>query len=341
MQWIESMVRDLDKDMMINPSERGGRRSTRRGISIKGWLNNYLLRHVQTFFYTLGQLSSRPFSTFMTTAVIGIALSLPAGLNLLLKNGQEVLQGWNSATQISLFLTQKINSKEAQGLASKLRKMPEIASVEYISKESALAEFSQHSGFGEALDALEHNPLPAVLLITPKNNQEQPGKIAALVERLGKRSEVDIAQLDMEWVERLFALMAIGERGVLILSGLLAIAVLLVVGNTIRLAIQNRRDEIVITKLIGATDSFIRRPFLYTGFWYGLLGGLIALLLLELSLTLLAEPVRDVAALYHSSFQLQGVDLQTLVILLGLGSFLGYFGSWIAVGRHLREIEPC
>lgn len=334
------MARDLDKDMMLNPADRGGKRASRRGFSMKSWLNNYVLRHIQTFFYTLGQISSRPFSTFMTAAVIGIALSMPAGLNLLLQNGQEVLQGWNSATQISLFLTQRTGKKAAKKLASTLRKMPEIATVEYISKESALAEFSKHSGFGEALDALESNPLPAVLLITPEISQEQPEQIASLLEKLNKRKEVDIAQLDMEWVERLFALMAIGERGVLILAGLLAIAVLLVVGNTIRLAIQNRRDEIIIIKLIGATDSFIRRPFLYTGFWYGLLGGLIALILVEVSLSLLAEPVRDVATLYHSSFQLQGIDSQTLAALLGVGSFLGYFGSWIAVGRHLREIEP-
>ncbi|NOR52004.1 MAG: cell division protein FtsX [Gammaproteobacteria bacterium] len=326
---------------MFNPADRGGKRSTRRrGIALKDWLNNYLLRHIQTFFYTIGQLSARPFSTFMTAAVIGIALSMPTGLNLLLMNVQDVLQGWNNATQISLFLTQKTNEKEAKILASALRKMPEIELVEYISKENALAEFSRHSGFGDALDALEQNPLPAVLLITPKIGQEQPELIASLVEKLGKRREVDMAQLDMEWVERLFALMAIGERGVMILSGLLAMAVLLVVGNTIRLAIQNRRDEIIITKLIGATDSFIRRPFLYTGFWYGLLGGLIALILVETSLILLDNPVRDVAALYHSSFQLKGIDLQMLAILLGGGSLLGYFGSWIAVSRHLREIEP-
>ena len=334
------MARDLDKDMMLSPGERGGRRATRRDLSIKAWVNNYLLRHIQTLFYTLGQISMRPFSSFMTAAVIGIALSLPAALNLLLMNGQEVLQGWNSATQISLFLTQKTGEKGARKLATTLRKMAEIATVEYISKESALAEFSKHSGFGEALDALEQNPLPAVLLITPEISQEQPEQIAALVEKLAKRSEVDIAQLDMEWVERLFALMAIGERGVLILAGLLALAVLLIVGNTIRLAIQSRRDEIIIIKLIGATDSFIRRPFLYTGFWYGLLGGLIALILVEVSLSLLDDPVREVAALYHSSFQLQGIDFNTLAALLGVGSFLGYFGSWIAVGRHLSEIEP-
>ncbi len=334
------MARDLDKDMMLNPADRRGSRASRRALSRKSWLNNYLLRHIQTLFYTLGQISSRPFSTFMTAGVIGIALSMPTALNLLLTNGQTLLQGWNSATQISLFLTQQTGEKKAKSLASTLRKMAEIATVEYISKEHALAEFKRHSGFGEALDALEQNPLPSVLLVTPEISQGQPEQIAALLERLNKHSEVDFAQLDMEWVERLFALMAIGERGVLILAGLLALAVLLVVGNTIRLAIQNRRDEIIIIKLIGATDSFIRRPFLYTGFWYGLLGGLIALILIELSLSLLAGPVDDVAALYHSSFQLQGVDLQTLITLLGVGVFLGYFGSWIAVGRHLREIEP-
>ncbi len=134
--------------------------------------------------------------------------------------------------------------------------------------------------------------------------------------------------------------MDIGRRGVWVLAGLLALAVLLVVGNTIRLAIQNRRDEIVITKLIGGTDTFIRRPFLYTGFWYGLLGGIIAFILVQSSMWLLATPVNNLAGLYNSSFRLDGMDPATFGALIGSGLLLGLFGSWLAVGRHLREIEP-
>jgi cell division transport system permease protein len=144
----------------------------------------------------------------------------------------------------------------------------------------------------------------------------------------------------MQWVKRLYGLMEIGQRGVWVLSTLLALAVLLVVGNTIRLAIQNRRDEIVITKLIGGTDAFIRRPFLYTGFWYGLLGGAVAFALVQMSLWVLAAPVDNLAGLYNSSFRLGGMNWLTTGVLLGAGLLLGLLGSWLAVGRHLRAIEP-
>jgi cell division transport system permease protein len=151
---------------------------------------------------------------------------------------------------------------------------------------------------------------------------------------------VEMAQLDMQWVKRLYGLMDIGRRGVWVLASLLALAVLLVVGNTIRLAIQNRRDEIIITKLIGGTDTFIRRPFLYTGFWYGVLGGIIAFILVQASLGVLAGPVNNLAGLYSSTFRLDGMDLPTVGALLSSGMVLGLLGSWLAVGRHLRAIEP-
>ncbi|MBW6475855.1 MAG: permease-like cell division protein FtsX [Chromatiales bacterium] len=311
---------------------------TRRGDG--GWLHNYLLRHAQTFFYSLGQLSRSPMSTLMTTAVIAIALAMPTGLHVLLKNLQGVLSGWDSAAQISLFLERDTRETAALGLAERLRQHPAIIGVEYISAEQAMAEFRRLSGFGDALDALEENPLPPVLVVQPALGEQDPAALQALVDELRAEATVDLAQLDMEWVERLYALVEIGKRGVMILATLLAIAVMLVVGNTIRLMILNRRDEIVIIKLIGGTDAFIRRPFLYTGFWYGILGGLLAFMMVESSLLVLSGPVNSLAGLYNSSFRLGGMDLATTGALLGGGLLLGLLGSWLAVGRHLRAIEP-
>ena len=305
-----------------------------------GWLHNYLLRHAQTFFYALGQLSRTPFSTLMTTAVIAIALAMPTGLHVLLKNLQGVLSGWDSAAQISLFLERDTSEGNALELAERLRQHPAILTVEYISASQAMEEFQRLSGFGDALKALEENPLPPVLVVQPALAKQDAEALQALVEALRAEATVDLAQLDMEWVERLYALMEIGKRGVLILASLLAIAVMLVVGNTIRLMIQNRRDEIVIIKLIGGTDAFIRRPFLYTGFWYGVLGSLLAFIMVELSLLALAGPVNSLAVLYNSHFRLGGMDFLTTGSLIGSGLLLGLLGSWLAVGRHLRAVEP-
>ena len=305
-----------------------------------GWLHNYLLRHAQTFFYALGQLTRTPFSTLMTTAVIAIALAMPSGLHILLKNLQGVLSGWDSAAQISLFLERDTSEQAALGLAERLREHPAIIGVDYISAQRAMEEFRRLSGFGDALDALEENPLPPVLVVQPALDKQDPVALQVLVQELREQATVDLVQLDLEWVERLYGLLEIGRRGVMILATLLALAVMLVVGNTIRLMILNRRDEIVIIKLIGGTDTFIRRPFLYTGFWYGILGGLLAFIMVEMSLLVLSGPVNHLAGLYNSAFRLGGMDLATTGALLGGGLLLGLAGSWLAVGRHLRAIEP-
>jgi cell division transport system permease protein len=162
----------------------------------------------------------------------------------------------------------------------------------------------------------------------------------AMLERAQRLEEVELAQLDMEWVQRLSGIIEVGQRGVLLLGALLGLAILLVVGNTIRLTILNRRQEIVVTKLIGATNAFIRRPFLYTGFWYGLMGALVAWFLVGLFISLLSSPVSRLSMLYNSDFSLGGLDLKTSLTLLLTGLLLGLVGSWIAVGRHLQDIEP-
>jgi len=303
-------------------------------------IQTYLLRHLQVFFYSLGQLMRSPLSLLMTSAVIGIALALPAGLHIVLKNVQSISGDLDSAAQISLFLKKSTSERQAQQLLSQIRKMPQINSVQYISRQQALAEFKRLSGFGNALKALEKNPLPAVIVVQPSITQSNARTTQALVSELQAKPHVDIAQLDMQWIKRLYSIMDIIRRGVVILTGLLALAVLLVIGNTIRLAIQNRRDEIVIIKLIGGTDRFIRRPFLYTGFWYGLLGGLIALLLVVSSLLLLSGPIEALTQSYESPFSMQIIDFNSSSWLI-LGSILlGLSGSWVAVERHLREIEP-
>lgn len=318
--------------------QRSGASAGKRSLGAQ--LQNFATLHAQALFATLGELSRRPLATLMTVAVIAIALAMPAGLHLLLKNAQGIVSDWQGVSQISLFLKTDISDARGKTIADQLRKNPKIATIDFMSRDDALDEFRQLSGFGEALGALTDNPLPVVLVVHPNKAFTTPSQVAQLLGELRKRPEVDIAQLDMQWVNRLFTLMEIVQRGVIILASLLGLGVLLVVGNTIRLAIQNRRDEIVIIKLIGATDAFIRRPFLYTGIWYGLGGGLLALLLIEGSLTLLQAPIHALARLYNSDFFLHGIDFTTALSLLAGGALLGLLGSWLAVGRHLRSIEP-
>ena len=300
----------------------------------------YFTRHLQVLLYSLGQLWRSPFSMMMTAAVIGIALALPTGLHVLLQNAQNISGGWDGAARLSLFLHTTTTDEQARQLKNRIQQMPEVSEVDYISREMALDEFKQKSGFGEALTALNENPLPAVLIVTPQLQHSDASQVEQLAKRLREDKYVELAQLDQEWIKRLYAIMDIVGRGVLVLGAMLALAVLLVVGNTIRLAIQNRRDEIVIIKLIGGTDAFIRRPFLYTGFWYGLFGGLLAMALVYVALWAVESPVERLAGMYQSTLTLQKLDPETITILLLTSIGLGLGGSWLAVGRHLRAIEP-
>lgn len=302
---------------------------------------SYFIRHIQVFFYSLGQLSRTPISTLMTCMVIGIALALPAGLYTLLKNAQQLSGGWESTAQVSVFLQKNISPDQAVKLKRDIQRWPNVISVHYISREKALKEFQALSGFGDALKALKSNPLPSVLIVRPKLSSSKNEKSTQqLLTKLRNLRQTDKAQLDMQWIRRLYAIMNIVERGVLILGLLLALAVLLVVGNTIRLAIQNRRKEIVVMKLIGGTDAFIRRPFLYTGFWYGLFGGVIAWLLVSFTMISISNPIEKLTTLYQNQFELNHMSFLASLTLLLFSICLGLIGSWFAVGRHLRDIEP-
>lgn len=303
-------------------------------------MKSYVLRHLQVFFYTLGELARAPFASLMSIAVIGITLALPSGLYLLIDNLQRVSAGWEGHSRISLFLRRDTDERAVRALAESIQRMPAVAGVEYISPAQALAEFRRLSGFGEALDALGANPLPPVLVVQPGPGADTPARLQTLLIELQRRPGVDLAQLDLEWVKRLHALLALARRAVLILASLLALGVVLIIGNTIRLAVLNRRDEIEVIKLVGGTDAFIRRPFLYSGVFHGLLGALFAWLLMSAALLLLAEPTAALATLYASTFRPHGPDLWGVGALLGSGALLGWIGSRIAVSRHLRAIEP-
>lgn len=300
----------------------------------------YLARHVQMALNSLGRLYRAPLASLMTAAVIGIALALPSGLYLLTGNLQRLTTQWDGGAGLSLFLRHDVTLTRAEALADRLRGWPEVGELQLITPEQALGEFRKLSGFGDTLEALDENPLPAVLAIRLADGATGAAAASDLAQRLQALPEVDLAQLDLQWVKRFNAIVAIVERSIWVLAGLLGLAVLLVTGNTIRLEIQNRREEIEITKLIGATGAFIRRPFLYSGVWYGLCGALLAALLVELAFLQLDDPVRRLAGLYQSGFRLQALSLGDTLGLLMAGALLGLLGAWLAVGRHLSAIEP-
>ncbi len=303
-------------------------------------LHVYLLRHVQVALNSLGRLYRAPLASLMTAAVIGIALALPSALYALTVNLQRLGSQWDGGASLSLFLRQDVSLDQARALEKKLRQWPEIGRLRLITPQQALEEFRQLSGFGDTLDLLDKNPLPAVLAVTPAPGAADATAAAGLMQRLQALAEVDLAQLDLQWVKRFQAMVDLVQRAIWVLSGLLGLAVLLITGNTIRLEIQNRREEIEITKLIGATSAFIRRPFLYSGLWYGLGGALLAASLLALAFFQFSGPVRQLATLYESSFRLQMLSPSGWLALLLAGAVLGLLGAWLAVSRHLAAIEP-
>jgi cell division transport system permease protein len=276
----------------------------------------------------------------MTMSVIAVALALPLCLELFLQNAGVIAAEWNDAFEISVYLEKSAPAARAQAIAEELKRRADVAAVRVVTAEQAFAEFRLSSGYGQALDALAENPLPATLIVTPSLAASTTAGTSALKTAIGAIADVGTVQLDTEWVMRLVALLDLLRRVVRLTGVLLAIGVLVVVGNTIRLDIFNRRAEIEVMKLVGATDGFTRRPFLWTGIWYGMGGGIIAIALVSLGAALVAGPVARVAALYGSSFRLEGLAWNTALGVILAAAALGWLGSWIAASHHLRAIQP-
>ena len=302
-------------------------------------LTVWCVLHVSTCVAALGRLARQPFATLMTLLVIAVTLALPAAMHLVVKNAQSISRSWGNALDFSIYLNSEVSIDDASRLAAIIGQRADVESVTLISADEALREFREGSGFGAALDHLSANPLPHTLVVRPGSaNTEQ--SIILLNEELSNLPEADFVQADTDWVQRFHAILDILRRAVTMGSGLLSVAIIVVIGNTIRLDIQNRREEIEVTKLIGASNAFVRRPFLYTGIWYGLGGGLLALGLVSYGLRLLEPPVARLAGLYNSSYRMLSLDLRESLSIVGVGVLLGLFGSWVAAARHMRRIEP-
>ena len=307
--------------------------------SLKTVLLAYLGRHAQNFVAALGRLSRTPMSSLMTAAVIGIALALPAALHIVVTNGRTLGGQWESALDFSVYLNLGVSAESARGIAGGITQRDEVERVDVVLAGDALDEFKVYSGLGAAVDALDENPLPHALIVRPTESSDAQ-TVATLAAELEVLDDVDLVQMDTEWVRRFHGMLDVVRRAIDIATVVLAVAVLIIIGNTIRLDIENRRDEIEVTKLIGATDAFIRRPFLYSGLWYGLSGGLFATLLVFTGLALIDEPIGRVAGLYGSDFRLTSLDWRETLVLVGSGGLLGWLGSWFAAARHMRAIEP-
>jgi cell division transport system permease protein len=300
----------------------------------------YLLRHAQVLLASLGELVRTPGSTLTTVCVIGITLALPALLYLVVENTKKVIHSWQGRPQVSVFLEQEITDEQTRRLRQELSTLPGVEGIEYISAEQALEEFKTRSGFGEALDLLSENPLPASIVVYISNAMSDPAIIDSMVDEIETRPGVDLAQWDLAWVQRLHVILKLVQRGVIVLSVLLGVAVVITVSNTIRLAILHRRDEIETMKLIGATNRFIRRPFLYGGMIQGLMGAVCAIAIVYACLALLDGPIAELLALYHGGFALSGMNSRAIGLLLAAGGLLGWLAARAAVERHLRHIEP-
>ena len=294
--------------------------------------------HLYSFIASLGRLFRKPWATLLTVGVMAVALALPLGLWVVLANVQRFAGEVQSSRQISVYLKDGTDAARANAIATELRARPEVAAVDVRSPDQGLQVLRERGGLGDAIDALaatgDANPLPWLLVVAPRGDE------MILADALRQLPEADLVQHDALWRKRLDNWLRFGGRVALVLAGLLGLGALLVVGNTVRLDIQSRREEIGVLQLLGATDGFIRRPFLYLGVWYGLAAGALALALLTAAWIALRAPLAELADSYGSAFALQGVDPLQAVIVLGAATLLGWVGAGVVTGHFLRQTRP-
>jgi cell division transport system permease protein len=300
----------------------------------------YLTHHAQSLVGSIGRLARAPFATALTVLVIGLALALPLALGVLVANAMSATGGFTGAVDISVYFKPAVALARVQELARGARARAGVASVEVISADAALKEFQQYSGFGAALQSLGGNPLPNVLHVHPAPGASTPADLDGLRHYLSGWPEVDLVQLDAQWVLRFNAILELLRRVLGIAALFLGVGVLALIGNTIRLEIQGRRPEIEVVRLVGGSTGFIRRPFLYTGMLYGFGGAVLAWGMVETAVLVLSRPMAALAQLYGSSYSLSGPGPTEIGAVFAAGLGLGWLGAWLAAARHLRGIQP-
>lgn len=296
----------------------------------------WLIHNLHSLRTAFDRLTGTPLASLFTILVIGVALSLPTGLYLVLANLQKVSGVVDTDTEISLFLKLDTSAEQARTLSNTLQKRADIRAVRLIDREEGLRQL-QASGLGDIAAGLPSNPLPHTLLVTPR--ELGSAELEGLATELAKLQQVDRVSLDAEWARRLSALMGLGRDVVVMLAVLLGLALAAITGNTIRLQIYAQRDEIEVARLIGATDRFIRRSFLYFGAIQGLCGGIAAWLLISIAALLMQDSVSQLAASYGSSFLIAGLTWQESGMLLATSTLLGLLGAYLAVGHTLRSLN--
>jgi len=313
-----------------NASTRPARPNTRSQSRLATWFDH----HVYSLVASVGRMLRKPWATALTIGVMAVAITLPLGLWAALGNVERFTGTVEQSRQISLFLKPQVTLARAKALGDELRGRGDIATLELRTPEQGMEELRRSSGLAEAISAVDGNPLPSVLIVTPKGDE------TTLADSLRNLPDVDVVQHDAAWRERLDQWLRFGVRLAWVLAALLGLGALLVVGNTVRLDIQSRRDEIAVLQQLGATDGFIRRPFLYLGLAYGLVAGLLALGLLTAADHALREPLAALARSYGSQFALHGFDLTNAVaIVIGAG-LLGWIGAGLVTGHYLRQTRP-
>ena len=309
-------------------------------MSLRSGLSILFERHAQALLGSLGRLARQPFATLLTVLVIGIALALPAALYLAVANMRVVTAGLDDTVQLSAYLAMATTPAEARKRAQSIAELPGVAATETVSPDEGLAEFRKRSGIGDALEALPENPLPWLVKVRPAASHDTAPAVEVLAAEIRKMGGVDLVEADTAWVRRLHAIEDTLQQLVLVVAALLAAGVLGIVGNTIRLEIDGRRAEIEVTKLVGGSNAFVRRPFLYSGLWQGFLGGLLAAALVAAGLVALEPFVARLAAAYGSDFVLKSLSIREWPLVVAGGAALGFLGAWLAAAYHLHRIEP-
>ena len=301
-------------------------------------MKSWLMHHLYVAQYTLRRLRTSPVSSLLNVLVIGVALSLPTGGYVLLQNVKSLSDKLVGVPQLSIFLSMNVSQDDIARISKQLQQHNSISHIEFVPREQALLQLQQSTGLADVTGGLAQNPLPHAFIVYPKSKDIQ--SLETLRDELKTWSKFDHVQLDSAWVRKLEALLKFGRLAVLILSVLLSFALVAITFNTIRLQILTQREEIEVSKLIGASNSFIRRPFLYFGLVQGLLGGSAAWLIITVSLGLLNLSLSDLAQLYASSFSLQHLSAGDSLTLLLFSGYLGWLGAFLSVSQHLWKMEP-